>query len=76
VVDRVTIAISRETAERLKKLGKYGDTMDSIIHRVLDEYEKLEIEQPHFVQSVIVALSIPLIVNVMSTATVTGLPCL
>jgi hypothetical protein len=44
VVDRVTVAISRKTADRLRRLGRYGDTMDSIIHRVLDEYEKLEKE--------------------------------
>jgi hypothetical protein len=65
VVDRVTVAISRETAERLRRLGRYGDTMDSIIHRVLDEYEKLE-KEPHMVRSVMMALSLPFFVNVMS----------
>jgi len=40
VVDKVTIAISRDTATRLKTLGKYGDTMESIIKHILDEYEK------------------------------------
>jgi hypothetical protein len=67
VVDRVTIAISRETADRLRNLGRYGDTMESIIHRVLDEYEKLEKEQPRVMRSVIMALSFPFIVSMMSS---------
>jgi hypothetical protein len=44
MVERVTVAISRQTADRLRRLGRYGDTMDSIIHRILDEYEKIEKE--------------------------------
>jgi hypothetical protein len=71
VTDRVTIAISRETAERLRKLGRYGDTMESIIHRVLDTYEKME-EQPGMIGSAIVAFSLPFIIKAMSsTALVT-----
>ncbi len=68
MVDRVTISISRETAERLRRLGRYGDTMDSIIHRVLDEYETLE-KKPQAVQSLIVAVSLPLIAQVMISTT-------
>ena len=30
-----TIAVERDTVERLRKLGKYGDSMDSIIRRLL-----------------------------------------
>jgi hypothetical protein len=71
VTDRVTIAISRETAERPRKLGRYGDTMESIIHRVLDTYEKME-EQPGMIGSAIVAFSLPFIIKAMSsTALVT-----
>jgi hypothetical protein len=73
VVDRVTIAISRETADRLRNLGRYGDTMESIIHRVLDEYEKLEKEQPRMVRSVIMALSLPFFINVMSSTSLVAL---
>jgi hypothetical protein len=73
VVDRVTVAISRETAERLRRLGRYGDTMDSIIHRVLDEYEKLE-KEPRVVRSVIMAFSLPFIVNAMSSPSLLVLP--
>jgi hypothetical protein len=40
-VDKVTIAVSRQTAERLKHLGVYGDTMETILKRVVDEYEKM-----------------------------------
>jgi len=64
VTDRITIAVSRETAERLRRLGRYGDTMDTIIHRVLDEFEKLDKEQPGMLRSVIMALSLSFFMNI------------
>ena len=36
--DRI-IKIKENTHERLKKLGKYGETMDDIIKRCVDAYE-------------------------------------
>ena len=36
--DRI-IKIKKNTHERLKKLGKYGETMDDIIKRCVDAYE-------------------------------------
>jgi hypothetical protein len=76
MVDRVTIAISRETADRLRSLGRYGDTMDSIIQRVLNEYENLDKEPAQVVRSVLMALSLPFIVNAMSSAAFLPLPAL
>ena len=37
-----TVKISRETHERLKRIGRKGDTFDDIIRRLLDFYEKKE----------------------------------
>ena len=34
------IRVSLETKEELSKLGKYGDSMDSIIKRLIDRYKK------------------------------------
>jgi hypothetical protein len=36
LVDPVTIRINRETLQRIKALGSYGETLDDIINRVLD----------------------------------------
>lgn len=35
-----TINVRPETKERLEKLAKYGDTMDSVISGLLDEHDK------------------------------------
>lgn len=40
--DKTTIAISRGTKALLDKIGKKGDTYDSILQRVLEEFEKLK----------------------------------
>jgi hypothetical protein len=72
----VTIAISRETADRLRSLGRYGDTMDSIIHRVLDEYEKLDKEPAQVVRSMLMAISLPFIVNALCSVALIPLPAL
>jgi hypothetical protein len=32
-----TIAVERDTVERLRQLGRYGDDMNSIIKRLLGE---------------------------------------
>ena len=34
--------ISERNHERLSKLGKYGQSMDDIIERLLDHYEQAE----------------------------------
>lgn len=34
------IRVDVETRDRIAKLGKYGDTADTILKRVLDFYEK------------------------------------
>ena len=36
---RPNIAISPSTKERLEKIGKFGETYDDIIRRMLDEKE-------------------------------------
>ena len=33
--DRTTIGVRRETFDQLRKLGRYGDSMDKIIQRLL-----------------------------------------
>ncbi|MDD1678701.1 MAG: hypothetical protein LUO93_05905 [Methanomicrobiales archaeon] len=38
--------------------------MDTIIHRVLDEFEKLDKEQPGMLRSVIMALSLSFFMNI------------
>ncbi len=35
-----SIRISEKTKNRIEKHGKYGDSIDSILVRILDEYEK------------------------------------
>ena len=37
-----TVNISERNHERLSKLGKYGQSMDDIIERLLDHYEQAE----------------------------------
>ena len=37
---RVTISISPETHKELSEIGKYGESMDDIIKRVLKEAKK------------------------------------
>jgi hypothetical protein len=65
-MDKVTIAISRQTAERLKHLGVYGDTMETIIRRIVDEYEKLHKES--ILQKLIVGGALPLVVTAISVS--------
>jgi len=42
LVDPVTIRINRETLERLKVQGKYGEILDDILNRLLEEIERKE----------------------------------
>jgi hypothetical protein len=60
-MDKVTIAISRNTADRLKHLGKYGDTMETIISRVLDEYDKVDKER--LLKTMILGSALPLVIS-------------
>lgn len=60
-MDKITIAVTRDTAERLKHLGKYGDTMETIIRRVLDEYEKISKES--LVHGFLFSGALPLIIS-------------
>jgi len=39
------IRVSEETKERLKKYGKFGETYDQVLRKILDEYEKLKSEK-------------------------------
>ena len=38
----VHIRIKADTAERLKALGRMGDTYDDVIRRLIEEHEKME----------------------------------
>jgi hypothetical protein len=38
--DETMIRVKRKTVERLRELGRYGDSYDSIINRLIDEREK------------------------------------
>ena len=40
VRNRITISISPETHKELSEIGKYGESMDDIIKRVLKEAKK------------------------------------
>jgi len=40
VSKKTTIWVSVELRERLKQLGKKGDTYEDILNRLLDHYEK------------------------------------
>mgnify|MGYP006955686296 CR=1 FL=1 len=46
-MEKTTIASTPKTIERLKELGRYGDSLDDIINRLLDFYEhrKQEVAQ-------------------------------
>jgi len=36
------IRLSKKTVQRLKNIGKKGETYDDIINRLIDEHEKME----------------------------------
>ena len=36
-----SIAISQKTRERIKSLGEFGDSYDSVINRFMDAYEQV-----------------------------------
>jgi hypothetical protein len=72
-MDRVTVAISRETANRLKRLGRYGDTMETIIRHVLDEYEKMESEKTRILPKLILGGTIPLVMTALKGACITAI---
>lgn len=38
--DRVTIAVTPEIHEKLAKIGKFGESMNDVITRVLADYKK------------------------------------
>jgi hypothetical protein len=38
--DYITIKIRRETAQKLQAMGRYGDTYDSIINRLIENAPK------------------------------------
>jgi predicted CopG family antitoxin len=38
--DRVTIAVTPENHEKLAKLGRFGESMNDVITRILAEYKK------------------------------------
>lgn len=40
VDDYTSLRLKNSTLKRLKKHGEYGDTMDSIVNKVLDKLEK------------------------------------
>lgn len=42
VEGRKTISIGTETWERLKKLGKFGESFDDLLNRLMDNIEKME----------------------------------
>ncbi len=35
-----TVRVSKENADRMVKIGKFGESFDDIIGRLLDNYEK------------------------------------
>ena len=39
-LDRVTIAITLENHQKLAKLGKFGESMNDVITRILADYKK------------------------------------
>jgi hypothetical protein len=39
-VSNFTLKVKRSTAKRLKQHGGMGDTVDSLINKILDAYEK------------------------------------
>ena len=42
MAEGTTIWVKRSTAERLKSLGRKGETYDEIINRLIDEHEKMK----------------------------------
>ena len=40
MIDHTTIKLRRVTVARLRKHAVYGDSMDSVVSRILDEVEK------------------------------------
>lgn len=38
--ERITIAVTPDIHEKLTKLGKYGESMNDIISRIISEYKK------------------------------------
>jgi hypothetical protein len=38
--DKTTMKVEKSTRDRLADLGKKGESFDTIINRVLDEYQK------------------------------------
>lgn len=38
--NRTTISLSKENYEKLKRLGSFGDSFDSILSRVLEQVNK------------------------------------
>jgi len=40
VVSSTNISVNVKTKEKLKKLCKYGDSMDKIINKLIEEHEK------------------------------------
>lgn len=40
MVDKTSVSLRKRTLERVKKLGKLGDTYDDVINRALDAYER------------------------------------
>jgi len=41
MVETTTIRISKVTYDRLRQQGKFGDTYNSILNRLMDEYEQV-----------------------------------
>ena len=42
--ERTTITISKETKSRLTVIANYGDSMDCVIQRLLDCWDKVVVE--------------------------------
>lgn len=42
---RTTIQVTKKTRDRLKSIGKMGDTMDSLINRLIDFYLEMRKEK-------------------------------
>lgn len=38
--DGILVKVSRETHRELKKIGRMGDTFDSVIRRLVENYKK------------------------------------
>lgn len=38
--DYMVVRLKKKTIERLKRIGKFGETYDQLINRILDELEK------------------------------------